>query len=42
MTTDFLTQENTSIATDFAEPMVTILDLDLMHVGGGTETGVLF
>ena len=42
MTVDFQTQETISIANDFAAPFVTILDLELLHVGGGTETGVLF
>ena len=42
MIADFQTQENISIATDSVEPMVTVLDVELMYVGGGTETGVLF
>ena len=35
-------QDDISTATEFAQPLVTILDLELLHVGGGTETGVLF
>ena len=42
MIADFKTQETVSIAAEQSEPLVTVLDLELQYVGGGTETGVLF
>jgi hypothetical protein len=42
MIADIQTQDTTFIATEATEQFVTVQDLDLMYVGGGTSTGMLF
>ena len=39
MIADIQTQEAASVSTDVQEQFVTVQDLDLMYVGGGSVTG---
>ena len=42
MIADIQTQELTVVTTEGQEQFVAVQDLDLMYVGGGTGTGMLF
>ena len=42
MIVDIQTQELVAVATESQEQFVAVQDMDLMYVGGGTGTAVLF